>query len=429
MDFNIEIRKKQLENLDQFISSSRNKLQSLLEQFGWTEEKIVEDRQYVTCPYNDAHKLLTDKIDDHIEKCKLKSAGYDLNEEFLSEPYPIVEDRKIKIDALKKIEVLSHAITQTPYFQTAWNGQDAEPQTYSRLITTFSRDERLALYNYCVSNTKGPQVVPEFDTSFGPEREKNASFTEEALMSFERDIKRRSVKYKPIHTNHKNYKEILKEVINSQMHQYRDWLIEKNHCKGPHTPEYHYDKEYYQNKNKTEDLEKALEVSERPHSSISRISNHSSSSRSTVKRRERYKEYSPHGSRNNSKERRRSHHKEDNSNIKSDKLIKYEHNDEDSRGSNMSKFSITHKSEHAFDEGDFLGDHSRDSSVHSSYKHKDRNETHTRYNRKRRSRSYSNDRQRKKYHKRRSRSRRRSVEYRYGRDNPSKHRSSRYETR
>lgn len=42
MNFNIGVRKKQLENLDQFISSSKDGVESILDYFGWNTEKISE---------------------------------------------------------------------------------------------------------------------------------------------------------------------------------------------------------------------------------------------------------------------------------------------------------------------------------------------------------------------------------------------------
>lgn len=42
MEFNIEVRRKQLEFLDQFIDSSKNKVDSILDYLGWTKEKLEE---------------------------------------------------------------------------------------------------------------------------------------------------------------------------------------------------------------------------------------------------------------------------------------------------------------------------------------------------------------------------------------------------
>lgn len=40
MDFNIEVRRKQLENLEQFITSSTERVQAVLDYLGWTSDKI-----------------------------------------------------------------------------------------------------------------------------------------------------------------------------------------------------------------------------------------------------------------------------------------------------------------------------------------------------------------------------------------------------
>lgn len=42
MNFNIEVRKRQLQSLDQYISSSRNRLLSILNHLGWNAKQISE---------------------------------------------------------------------------------------------------------------------------------------------------------------------------------------------------------------------------------------------------------------------------------------------------------------------------------------------------------------------------------------------------
>ena len=52
--------------------------------------------------------------------------------------------------------------------------------------------------------------------------------SEEERLARERDAKRRRIKYKSVHTNKKNYVEVLREVINGQMNLYNDWLDSVN---------------------------------------------------------------------------------------------------------------------------------------------------------------------------------------------------------
>lgn len=58
--------------------------------------------------------------------------------------------------------------------------------------------------------------------------------SEEERLARERDAKRRRIKYKSVHTNKKNYVEVLREVINGQMNLYNDWLDSVN--MNPKTP-------------------------------------------------------------------------------------------------------------------------------------------------------------------------------------------------
>lgn len=110
----------------------------------------------------------------------------------------------------------------------------------------------------------------------------------------ERDAKRRRIKYKSVHINKKNHTEVMREVIDGQMEEYQDWILSKQS----------------QLKNKIEEQIKIngerKEDIERPHSSISRNSNSSTSSRRfEEKRRDRSKERKEYRHRSPSRTRRR----------------------------------------------------------------------------------------------------------------------------
>ncbi|XP_044756392.1 uncharacterized protein DDB_G0283697-like [Coccinella septempunctata] len=397
VDFNIEIRKKQLESLDQFVASSREKVQSILESLGWSVEKIQEEqRLFVKCPHNDCHKVPAEKLEDHTDKCKITSSGYDLQEEFMSESFKLSEESSIKIGTDKKVELLCQAFSQKPYFQTAWNGKDPDPLTYSRLVSTFSSDERLVLYDYCIANTRGPPELPEFDTSTVTKEKGDSSFTKEALMSFERDIKRRSVKYKPIHTNHKNYKEVLREVINSQMQQYNDWLENVSGNRRMYTSENFHKEGYLEDGGESENQEKSQEFVERPYSSISKFS-HNSSGSPGIKHGISRTHTDSHFKLDDGV---KSHYdKEYNSNFpnqSSKSRYKYTHHDEDSQESNsVSKVSSIDMDSPCENYENIPRTHSRESSIHSSHKYKDKD---SRYRESRRHKSRSDRKWKKRDH-------------------------------
>ncbi|KAJ8909658.1 hypothetical protein NQ315_003718 [Exocentrus adspersus] len=164
MDFNIEVRKKQLQSLDQYISSSKDKVHSILDYLGWNSKNVIEKEPTTVCSMNASHYVPVKNNDVHLKKCYFNSSGYSHDDRFLSEP--VNTTFSIKLDNTKKIEVLNRARENNPKFKTAWNGQDTDPMTSDRWFTTFSSDERLAMYDYCVKNTEQPPVPSEFNIAF-----------------------------------------------------------------------------------------------------------------------------------------------------------------------------------------------------------------------------------------------------------------------
>ncbi|GLV38058.1 hypothetical protein CBL_07857 [Carabus blaptoides fortunei] len=106
-----------------------------------------------------------------------------------------------------------------------WRSHEPVPKTSNRLLATFTPDERLALYEYSVAATQGPPEVPEFNMS-KPKIEERHNLTADELKAIHRDARRRRIKYKSkcVHTNRKSTTEVLRDVIESQMEQYEDYL-------------------------------------------------------------------------------------------------------------------------------------------------------------------------------------------------------------
>ncbi|KAF5272294.1 hypothetical protein FQR65_LT04951 [Abscondita terminalis] len=226
MDFNLNVRLKQLESLEQYISSSWNKVNSVLDQLKWSIKDVVKDSQLVKCSVDPTHRVHAVNADDHITKCVLRKEGYKLDEEFLSEPLHKINS-SIIIDDDKKIDILSNAHKSVPNFKSGWNGKDPDPKTTDRLTSTFSTDERLALYSYAVANTIGPSKLPDFNI-VRSQKSDGKPLSYEELLKQERDAKRRRIKYRSVHTSRKNHTEVLREVIDGQMELYKDWLENKD---------------------------------------------------------------------------------------------------------------------------------------------------------------------------------------------------------
>ncbi|XP_060524793.1 pre-mRNA-splicing factor 38B-like [Cylas formicarius] len=227
MEFNIDVRKKQLQSLSQYIKSSKDNVEAILQSLGWNAKNTVENEDpKINCLINPNHLLSFATSAEHIGLCQIRSYGYDINGDFLSDT-PSPTTSTIKLDNKTKIEVLSTARFSNSTFRAAWNGHDPDPMTSDRLHSTFSADERLALYDYCVKNTEPPPEPEEFTLSVNNEKEGDKELSFEQQLIKERDAKRRRIKYKSVHTSRKSQVEITREVIDNQMDLYHQWLRQK----------------------------------------------------------------------------------------------------------------------------------------------------------------------------------------------------------
>ncbi|XP_048517097.1 U11/U12 small nuclear ribonucleoprotein 48 kDa protein [Dendroctonus ponderosae] len=236
MEFNVEVRKKQLHSLKQYIRSSEENVKAAVQSLGWTSSKTLQDEEpKILCPLNKNHLIPQQTLKKHLEKCSLRSAGYEGNEDFLSEP-PSSKKCCVKISNAKKAEIIGASRVNRSEFRleyqqihlvsSAWNGRDSDPLTSDRFTSTFSVDERSALYEYSIKHAIPPPKPQEFTLDLTDIKEKKG-LTEKERLLLERDAKRRRAKYKSVHTSKKSQTEIMRELIDNQMTLFTDWLKAK----------------------------------------------------------------------------------------------------------------------------------------------------------------------------------------------------------
>ncbi|CAH1994455.1 unnamed protein product [Acanthoscelides obtectus] len=115
MNFNVEVRKKQLQSLDQCITSFKDKVDSILGYLGWSAKKVLENDDRTLCPINSGHTVQLESVVPHVERCRLTSQGYSLTEAFLSEPSADPKS-SISLNNLEKIEALNKIRSVNPRF-------------------------------------------------------------------------------------------------------------------------------------------------------------------------------------------------------------------------------------------------------------------------------------------------------------------------
>ncbi|KYM86826.1 U11/U12 small nuclear ribonucleoprotein 48 kDa protein [Atta colombica] len=250
-------RKQQLEKLKNFTDTVNEEIANIVGTLGWTVESVTDvDKEYFTCPYDPSHRLTEASLNDHLISCQWKAEGYGKLDVPLPEPI-LPEDSPfcIKFDKQLQEQVLRNAKEQNSAMQTEnfivlsfmiillqlyeknkfltliiGMGERLVPRTSDRIVIDFTSDERKALYDYVIANTTKPDVgedIANINNLEPQEKEdKELSFLE--LLIQERNLKRRRVKHKGVHTNKRSYVEILREVINQQMEIFVDYVSEQS---------------------------------------------------------------------------------------------------------------------------------------------------------------------------------------------------------
>ncbi|XP_015122737.1 U11/U12 small nuclear ribonucleoprotein 48 kDa protein [Diachasma alloeum] len=222
-------RDKDINELINFATKTKNKLNEMVLNMGWSERSITDISPPLVCPFDSSHRLHPKSVEKHIENCLWKAEGYSRDDLPLSLPsVPPDASTCIKLDEKTIAEILRHS---KPPDAPPREGVDCRliPRTSDRLLTDFTPEERRILYDYVVSHTEQPDIgedIADLNKTNRDEANKTSSYLE--LLAQERNLKRRRVKHRGVHTNKKSQTEIMREVINQQMEMLAEYLVEKN---------------------------------------------------------------------------------------------------------------------------------------------------------------------------------------------------------
>ncbi|XP_037785958.1 U11/U12 small nuclear ribonucleoprotein 48 kDa protein-like [Penaeus monodon] len=189
-------RSKYLNNLEDFLETARDSLRNFTETLGWSEIKDVTD-----VPSNSGMTRSPEKSNE-------------FNDEPLLPALPVKGVSAVTIDADVQRNVLA-----------AYRRPDAPdlrqpPLAAGELIANFSRQERLALYEYTLQNAAGMAPPPELsmmENAYKKEAQpKELSGLE--LAKAMRDFKRRRQAYRTkVSTKNKSHTEVAREIIHNMM--------------------------------------------------------------------------------------------------------------------------------------------------------------------------------------------------------------------
>ncbi|XP_058116320.1 uncharacterized protein LOC131284479 [Anopheles ziemanni] len=189
--------------LNDFIEHSENRIDALLSKFGWTKDNLLQTESIAP----------NEQVADVNERPKLE-------ETFPPSFHSINAPFSIRMDSVKQAEAILEGLYQNPSFELgvpleAICSRDP-PTSLEELHVNFTPEERLLLYEHAVKNTVHPPNVPDIKIRFKPDshsEEKHASWPEIAAM--ERDSRRRNPKHR-VARNPLTYNEELRHLIHIQ---------------------------------------------------------------------------------------------------------------------------------------------------------------------------------------------------------------------
>lgn len=210
-------RQQDILDLETYIERADNDLCLILQSLQWDKSKTLQGGETAVCDNDQNHRVPIYKLYEHHKKCVLKAQGYAEDDMLLpAVAYPSSRNC-VEFDNKYIEEIISRA---SEFDQRKKIRDPRPPMTLSRIQTAYTQKERGAIYEAVIARAPPPQVTEDDGLTLSctfEQSDKPKSRLE--LLAEQRDMKRRRTKYR-VTTKHKNYSEVLREVIQNQMELY-----------------------------------------------------------------------------------------------------------------------------------------------------------------------------------------------------------------
>ena len=187
----------------------------ILNKMSWSEESIKQGSKLQPCDINSHHFIPSSSVEKHKHKCLYRSKGYTDSE--------LTEEESSHFFYEKATDVIQLNISRETQSHILMVQEEDLPLTTKRSLVELSPQQRLKMYDYCVSvaTSQHPsdRVSNEFCIFSDQGRSSQQPPSKLELLAMERELKRRrqSYKNKSVHQGNKSYKEVIRELLQNQM--------------------------------------------------------------------------------------------------------------------------------------------------------------------------------------------------------------------
>nr|XP_019526804.2 LOW QUALITY PROTEIN: U11/U12 small nuclear ribonucleoprotein 48 kDa protein-like [Aedes albopictus] len=191
----MDTRKAKLAEINNFIENANSTIDKMLHSFGWSRD-VLQSKNKTSAPVGR----------QNLSSCRTESAGQHKSKDLIEEPLP-----ESFLDGKHPCSIkFDHAPEQVP-------------KSHKDLITNFTREERLAMYEQTIASTPKHESLPELQLNF-KKRDNQERLTSLAdIAAYRRDTHRRSQKYR-FAKNPLSYQEEMRNLIQLQTDALAEYL-------------------------------------------------------------------------------------------------------------------------------------------------------------------------------------------------------------
>ncbi|KAJ2952427.1 hypothetical protein O0L34_g6731 [Tuta absoluta] len=243
----MEKRQEKLSELQNYIAGVDKEITMILQSLQWDRKHLLESDSLVPCSYDAGHRVPPDKRGAHEETCLLRRQGYAADDRMLPET---LDDRAPTVVTFSKEEItqiVNQAAQSDPSFKRGPGSTEHPPLTAERLQASWTADERRAIYDAVVSAAPDDQNVEDLAIPGADGEVKQRPKSKSEILAELRDMRRRRAKYRGASAASKNYSNVLRDVIKTQMELFTGVKVEPDNEPKPVnniSEEYNYKHNY-----------------------------------------------------------------------------------------------------------------------------------------------------------------------------------------
>ncbi|CAH0702093.1 unnamed protein product [Spodoptera exigua] len=220
-------RQEELTKLKSYTEIIDNDLTMILQSLQWDRKQLLQNPMMDTCRYDPNHKIPPDKREEHEKVCFLRKNGYFKEDQLLPDPLDANSNTLVKLRKEDIQDIIANASRADITFKKGLGCHGAEPMSLERLQVSYSADERRVIHDAVVSAV--PSCHDLTDLALLSENNEQGSkviLTRKEILLELRNMRRRRTKYR-VAPKTRNYSDVLRDVIKTQMEVYNDGKTEE----------------------------------------------------------------------------------------------------------------------------------------------------------------------------------------------------------